>query len=167
MTRDARPRTAAPRCSLSVLGCAAALSWAPAGSAAVPRAADPADPSDAAILRAAGDVVDAGHVRNGCGVEVRPVVSHPVPGVAVLIEVDPTGACSGSNRPSSLSVLVRGPGGWRLSTSTTGSGYRVGQVGSAMPTIVVEYPPSQVDCPVLTWGDGRYSMTRPCRPLGS
>ncbi len=145
----------------------AALASVPAFAASASQPLNPGDPDDAAILRAAGDDVGHGHVRNSCGAEVRPLISHPAPGVAVVIEVDPTGACSGSNPPSSLTVLVQSAGAWRLSMGTTGAGYRVAKDGSGMPTIVVQYPPSQVDCPVLSWTGGRYSMTRSCRAPGS
>lgn len=153
---------------LAVIGLATVLSPAWGRSAAASHQAEPGNAGEAAILRAIGDEVVPGHVRNSCGAEVRPLISYPAQAVAVVVEADPTGACSGSNPPSSLAVVLRTPSGWRLSTSTTGTSYEVGRDGgSGMPSIIVEYPPSQVGCPVLTWTGRNYEMTRPCSASGS
>ena len=115
-----------------------------------------------AIARAAGDTLVGSTFRNSCGDPVKPLISIPTPGVAVVIETDPTGQCSGSNPPGSLSVLLASGNVWKLSTSTTGSGFRTGVTRDGHPDIIVQYPPFQRDCPVLGWNGSRYVMTKTC-----
>ena len=97
-----------------------------AGSALVGRhAADPSDPVDAAILHAVGDTVAGRLIRNSCGGGVRPMIVLPAPATAVIMEMDSSGLCSGSNPPGSLTVLVQAGSTWRVSTSTTGTDFRL------------------------------------------
>lgn len=124
--------------------------------------ANPTSPADLAVLRASGDQVDRGMIRNTCDTVVHPVIAYPTPNVAVKIEEDTSGTCSGSNPPSTLTVLVKTGPVWRLSTATTGSSFRLGPMHAGLPEIVIEYPPSQTDCPVLGWNGKGYDMIHPC-----
>ena len=134
-----------------------------AGSALVGRhAADPSDPVDAAILRAVGDTVAGRLIRNSCGGGVRATIVMPAPATAVIMETDLSGLCSGSNPPGSLTVLVQAGSTWRVSTSTTGTDFRLGPVRKGRPDIIVQYAPTQRDCPVLSWNGVRYEMTKTC-----
>ena len=123
-----------------------------AGSALVGRhAADPSNPVDAAILHAVGDTVAGRLIRNSCGGGVRPMIVLPAPATAVIMEMDTSGLCSGSDPPGSLTVLVQAGSTWRVSTSTTGTDFRLGPVRNGRPDIIVQYAPTQRDCPVLSW----------------
>lgn len=101
-------------------------------------------------------------IRNVCDTVVRPTISYPASNVAVKVEEDTSGTCSGSNPPSTLTVLVRTEAAWRLSMATTGSSYRLGPVQAGFPGIIVQYPPSQRDCPTLAWDGQNYRFVRPC-----
>ncbi len=142
---------------------ASLLAWHPA-LAMTAHTADPSDRTDAAILRAFGDDVGQGSIKDSCGTIVRPVISFPASSVSVVVEADPTGACSGASPPSTLGVLVRANGVWHLSTSTPGTSYREQRRTAGMPDIVVQYPPAQANCPVLSWNGSRYAVSRPCSP---
>ena len=108
--------------------------------------ANPLDPADAAVLHAHSDTVSGRVVTNSCGTPVSPVLYAPAQDTAVVVEADPTGSCSGSNYPSSLAVLLRRDGAWHISTSTIGTGFRLGPLRDGHPDIVVQAP-SQHDCP--------------------
>ena len=123
--------------------------------------ANPLDPADVAVLRASSDTVSGRVVSNSCGTPVSPVLYAPAQDTAVVVEADPTGSCSGSNYPSSLAVLVRRYGVWRVSNSTTGTGFRLGPLRDGHPDIVVQAP-SQHDCPTLGWTGRGYQMTKTC-----
>lgn len=125
-------------------------------------AADTTNPTDLAILRATGDGVSGKTIRNVCGTVVHPTISYLAPEVAVLVEEDTTGSCSGSNPPSTLTVLLKAGSAWRVSTATNGSGFRLGPVHAGLPEIVVQYPPFQQDCPVLDWNGRDYRFVRSC-----
>ncbi len=124
--------------------------------------ADAGSAADDAIVRAFGDDVGPHVIRNECGDVVRPFISFAAPSVAVVVQADPTGACSGGSPPSTLGVLVRQALAWRLSTSTPGTTFSERPGRGGMPVIVVRYPPSQIDCPVLSWDGARYAISRPC-----
>ena len=124
--------------------------------------ANPSNSTDLAVLHASGDQVDSGRIRNTCDTVVHPVIAYPAPNVAVEVETDTAGTCSGSNPPSSLTILLKAGPTWRVSTSTTGSNFRLGPMRAGFPEIVVEYPPSQQDCPVLGWNGKTYEMIHPC-----
>lgn len=124
--------------------------------------ANPANPADLAVLRASGDQTARGVIRNSCDTAVHPTIAFPAPNVAVEIEEDTAGTCSGSNPPSTLTVLVKTGPTWRVSTATSGANFRLGPVHAGFPEIVVEYPPSQQDCPVLGWRGHTYEMIQPC-----
>lgn len=117
---------------------------------------------DLAILRAHGNTVSGPVIRNSCDAVVRPRIAVVTPAMVVVTEIDPTGACSGSNPPGSLSVLVRRGDAWRLTTSTIGSGFVLGAANGGHPDIVVQYPPFQHDCPVLRWDGRDYRVARAC-----
>ena len=131
-------------------------------ASSVLHAANPSDPADLAILAAHGNTVANRRILNSCNDEVRPRIALPRPDVAVVVEEDATGRCTGSTLPSSLAVLVRGSAGWKVSTSTTGSGFTLGPLNAGYPDIVVQYPPSQRNCPVLRWDGRAYGMARSC-----
>ncbi len=124
--------------------------------------ANPLDPGDLAILRAHGSTVAGRTIRNSCGGVVRPRIALVATDVAVVTEIDPTGACSGSNPPGSLDVLVRAGTGWRTSTATIGAAFTLGAGNGGHPDIVVQYPPFQRSCPVLHWDGRGYRMARAC-----
>jgi len=124
--------------------------------------ANPADPLDLAVLRANGDQIDRGTIRNSCSTVVHPVISYPASGVAVEVEEDTAGTCSGSNPPSTLTVLTKTGPIWRVGTSTTGNSFRLGPVHAGYPEILVQYPPFQKDCPALGWKGQTYAMIQPC-----
>lgn len=124
--------------------------------------ANPADPGDLAILMAHGSTVAGRVIRNSCDGVVRPRIALASPAVAVVTEVDPTGTCSGSNPPGSLDVLVWSGASWRPSTSTTGSAFTLGAANGGHPDILVQYPPTQRDCPLLRWTGRDYRMARAC-----
>lgn len=124
--------------------------------------ANPLDPGDLAILRAHGSTVAGRIIRNSCSGVVRPRIALVATDVAVVTEIDPTGACSGSNPPGSLDVLVRAGTGWRTSTATIGAAFTLGAATGGHPDIVVQYPPFQRSCPVLHWDGRGYRMARAC-----
>ena len=124
--------------------------------------ANPANPADLAVLRASSDQIDRGTIRNSCNTVVHPTIAYPVPSVAVEIEEDTDGSCSGSSPPSSLTVLLKTGPAWRVSTATSGTSFRLGPMHAGFPEIVIQYPPSQRDCPKLDWNGRSYEMTQPC-----
>lgn len=130
--------------------------------ATILRLADPRSMADLEILRANGDQISGSTIRNSCGGIVRSKIGLPATGFAIVVEEDPTGACSGSTPPSSLAVLKQGPSGWSSSTSTIGLSYRLGSMRNCKPDIIVSYPPFQRDCPVLQWNGRDYVMAHPC-----
>lgn len=124
--------------------------------------ANPANPTDLAVLRASDDQIDRATIRNSCNTVVHPTIAYPAPNVAVKIEEDTDGSCSGSSPPSTLTVLVKTGPAWRVSTATSGTGFRLGPMHAGLPEIVIQYPPTQHDCPKLSWNGRSYEMTQSC-----
>ena len=124
--------------------------------------ADPGLPADVDLLKASGDTVSGGVIRNTCGGIVHPAISLPARDMAVVIESDPTGQCVGSNPPSSLTILLRHGQAWRPEAGFPASGYRLGAVHGGRPDIIAQYPPSDRDCPVVTWDGAHYRFSRGC-----
>lgn len=160
------PADARPLCRPILLSLMAAALLLPVlcAAQAAPAAhdANATEAGDLAILRAHGNTISGLVIRNSCDAVVRPRIAVVTSAVAVVTEIDPTGACSGSNPPGSLSVLVRHGSAWRLTTSTIGSGFVLGAANGGHPDIVVQYPPFQRDCPVLRWNGRDYRFARAC-----
>jgi len=158
---DARP----PCCPfLSRLVAAALLVPALCAAQTEPagRNANPLEASDLAILRTHGDTISGRVIRNSCDAVLRPMISAVTPAMAVVTEIDPAGACSGSNPPGSLGVPVRHGDAWRLTTATIGSGFVLGAANGGHPDIVVQDPPFQRSCPVLRSDGDDDRVARAC-----
>ena len=138
------------------LATAALAQPAPAG-----HVANALDANDVAVLQAKGNTLSGRVITNSCGTPVHPVLYAPAPDVAVVVEADPTGACSGATIPSGVAVLLRTGPRWRISTSTPGTGFRLGPSHDGHPDIIVQGS-GQAGCPVLGWTGRGYEMTRPC-----
>lgn len=128
--------------------------------------ADPSEPSDRAILKANNDTVSGTTIRNSCDGVVHPRIAHPTPGIALIVETDPTGMCVGSNPPSTMTVFSEAGAAWRIITSTPASTFRIGAPHQGRPDIVLGYPPFYHDCPVLRWDGRTYALTQFC-PQGT
>jgi|GEM_PF-4717191 len=122
-----------------------------------------ASSDDFEILKAVGDVVNHGIIKNSCDEIVKPQIAYFAPGFAIEIEAS-SGACAGSNLPSDITVLSRNTvKGWNLEISTIGAGFRLAGDDEKHPTIFVQYPSYQKDCPVLMWDGSNYVMSKGCK----
>jgi hypothetical protein len=101
-------------------------------------------------------------IRNSCDGVVHPRIARPTPGIALIVETDPTGMCVGSNPPSSMTVLSGVGPAWRAIASFPGTTFRIGALNRGRPDIIFGYPPFHHDCPALRWDGNTYQLKQPC-----
>ncbi len=124
--------------------------------------ADPSQSGDRAILKANNDTVSGTTIRNSRDGVVHPRTARPIPGIALIVETDPTGMCVGSNPPSSITVFSEVGPAWRAIASFPSSTFRIGALNRGRPNIIFGYPPFHHDYPVLRWDGNGYELKQSC-----
>ncbi|MGI4795896.1 MAG: hypothetical protein ACRYG8_17885 [Janthinobacterium lividum] len=151
-------------CGVLCFGTALAILPLDARAGPAVQPADPSRPADLAILAATNHEISGRTIRNSCGSVVSAMIARPTPDTAVVLELDPTGSCSGSEPPLSAAVLVHAAAGWKSAMAFPAAIFDVGAVHLGHPDLIFDYPGEhEAHCPIAHWTGQTYELVRMCR----